>query len=284
MRFRSPSYAHCELEDGLLACTFPYDPAFITALKARIPASDRKWDADTKRWNITPKHAPVLRELVAQILGETLVLPAVKFDAPRVFTKTLVLKYIGQTKDRGNDERQAYGYVEGAWTVIFPESVLRTWFNAPGKPEEAPSLYATLGVLSNVSGADLRTAYRRLARQWHPDVCTEPDAQAQFVSIQHAWELLSDPSKRARYDAGLLLAATVAVPKKVMGTGRFAKFATVPGYRPPLRCGLLKTEGVAHLDKFVISRIISWDDIVQEGHTLSTSWPPGAAEPVERWL
>jgi len=284
MRFRTPSHAHCELEDGLLACSFPYDPAFIAALKARIPASDRKWDADTKRWIVTPKHAPVLRELVSQILGETLILPAVKFDTPRVVSKTIILKYIGQTKDRGNDERQAYGYVESGWNVIFPESVLRTWFHAPGKPGEAPSLYATLGVLSNVSGADLRTAYRRLARQWHPDVCTEPDAQAQFVSIQHAWELLSDPGKRARYDAGLLLAATVPVPKKVMGTGRFAKFATVPGYRPPLRCGRLIVMAIEHLDKFVVTEILSWDDIVENGKTLSTSWPQGATEPKEYWL
>jgi hypothetical protein len=226
----------------------------------------------------------VLRELVSQILGETLILPAVKFDTPRVVSKTIILKYIGQTKDRGNDERQAYGYVESGWNVIFPESVLRTWFHAPGKPGEAPSLYATLGVLSNVSGADLRTAYRRLARQWHPDVCTEPDAQAQFVSIQHAWELLSDPGKRARYDAGLLLAATVPVPKKVMGTGRFAKFATVPGYRPPLRCGRLIVMAIEHLDKFVVTEILSWDDIVENGKTLSTSWPQGATEPKEYWL
>lgn len=65
---------------------------------------------------------------------------------------------------------------------------------------EAHDLYDLLGVSRNASADDIRKAYRALARQYHPDVNDDPAATERFKQIQGAYEILSDPSKRRRYD------------------------------------------------------------------------------------
>src|SRR5215204_4323538 len=62
-------------------------------------------------------------------------------------------------------------------------------------------LYEILGVGRDASTEDIRTAYRRLAREFHPDVNDDPDAEQRFKEVAGAYEILSDADKRARYDA-----------------------------------------------------------------------------------
>jgi molecular chaperone DnaJ len=57
-----------------------------------------------------------------------------------------------------------------------------------------------LGVSRSASERDVKTAFRKLARQYHPDVNKEPGAQEKFQSIARAYEVLSDAQKRQRYD------------------------------------------------------------------------------------
>ncbi len=61
--------------------------------------------------------------------------------------------------------------------------------------------YKLLGVERNASQDDIRKAYRRLARKYHPDVSKEKDAEARFKEINEANEVLKDPEKRITYDA-----------------------------------------------------------------------------------
>ena len=60
--------------------------------------------------------------------------------------------------------------------------------------------YELLGVNRNADGDTLKSAYRRLARKYHPDVNKDPGAEERFKEIGLAYEVLADPQKRARYD------------------------------------------------------------------------------------
>jgi molecular chaperone DnaJ len=61
-------------------------------------------------------------------------------------------------------------------------------------------LYEILGLDRNATEDDIRKAYRRLAREYHPDVNPDPAAEARFKEVTGAYEILSDPQKRERYD------------------------------------------------------------------------------------
>ena len=60
--------------------------------------------------------------------------------------------------------------------------------------------YETLGVARNASADDIKKAFRRLARKYHPDVSRERDAEARMKEVNEANAVLSDPEKRAAYD------------------------------------------------------------------------------------
>ncbi|MDO4904822.1 MAG: DnaJ C-terminal domain-containing protein [Lautropia sp.] len=61
--------------------------------------------------------------------------------------------------------------------------------------------YEILGVARDASADEIKKAYRRLARKYHPDVSTETDAAQRMAEINEANAVLSDPEKRAEYDA-----------------------------------------------------------------------------------
>uniref|UniRef100_A0A1I8ETE4 J domain-containing protein n=1 Tax=Wuchereria bancrofti TaxID=6293 RepID=A0A1I8ETE4_WUCBA len=60
--------------------------------------------------------------------------------------------------------------------------------------------YQVLGVSRKATIKEIRHAYKALAKEWHPDKSEEPDSHEKFMAIIHAYEILSDPVKRERYD------------------------------------------------------------------------------------
>lgn len=65
---------------------------------------------------------------------------------------------------------------------------------------EFKDYYGVLGVAPDAPRDDIRRAYRKLARKYHPDVSDQPDAEARFKEIGEAWDILGDDEKRATYD------------------------------------------------------------------------------------
>lgn len=269
-----------DYQNGALVVRTPYDPALVAQLKAAIPASDRKWEPAERAWLVAPMHATTVQEMLSRHFRCYVELPDGLAHAPSAAAavRLLDVRYIGAAKERGDGTESAFGWCDGEWSVIIPKAVLMAWFGAEQKPGAVSTLYARLGVSHSADATEIRKAWKRLARQWHPDVCREPDAAEQFQAIQSAYEILADDGKRARYEAGLALQATVTQ------TDPDTRLTALE-YRAPLRCGWILATGRETLGRFVVEQILQWSDIVDaRGRVLVTTWPMGAKTFDETWV
>jgi DnaJ-class molecular chaperone len=95
----------------------------------------------------------------------------------------------------------------------------------------AETPYAVLGVKPSASADEIRKAYRKLAKEFHPDLNPgKPAAEARFKTISAAYDLLSDPEKRARYDRGEIDESGAERPRY-----SYRRYAEAPGggkYQP----------------------------------------------------
>jgi hypothetical protein len=263
-----------------LLLSFPYDAAMVADLKSSIPANDRRYDPKNKSWRIAPSKAAKIQNLCHKYFNELPFVPDIAAAKPVVKSQIIDVRYIGITKDRGSDDRSAYGWFSNGWNVIFPEPVLRTWFDAPQNPDEAPTLYSVLAVSRDATDEEIKSGYRRMALQWHPDKCREPNAQEQFMAIQHAYDVLT--KRRERYDAGLAFEMSLRTGNS--NNKSYSYDCLADGYRSPLRCGLIMCEGIESLGVFNVSKIFAWQDITDSsGRTLIVSWPKGAEKFSEVW-
>lgn len=265
------------LRNGVLELRTPYNAGLVAAIKS-LPASDRRFEPSSKAWLIAPKHAAIVAGLIEAYLGQRVQVPNVAQSAGTE-QRAFDVRYIGACKPRdGETENSAFGWADDGWNVILPEPVLRAWFCADANPSEKPTLYAVLGIHKDATADELKIAFRRMAKQWHPDVCREPNATEQFKAINHAYSILNDSIARGKYDAGLRLEAN----QKREYDPNVSKFGD---YRSPLRCGRITAIGHWSVGRFVIEKILEWKDIVDaRGRTLVTSWPRGAETFSENWI
>lgn len=272
------SHARLSIAGNSLAFESSYNAGLIAAFKAQIPASARRWNAGSKRWLVDATYGQICADLAQQYLDVRVRIPALHVSTVTE-TRLIQVEYLGACRDR-NGESSAFGYADGDWSVIFPETVLREWFAAiPQVPSEKPTYYAVLGVKQAATVDEVRSAYRRLARQWHPDVCSEPNAAEQFRVITVAYQVLVDPSKRRKYEAGL------ALQNSVRSDSDLHTAVSQIVYRAPLRCGFVLVEGWESVGRFMVSKVIQWEDIVDEhGRVMVSSWPTGATMFETRWV
>lgn len=261
--------------DGLEVIT-PYDGQFLTALKRLVPASERRWRKPA--WIVHPRHESAICDMVHVYFGrfELIASNADEKTGGLVRiqeTQRAEVSYIGACRQReGDTDPSAFGWSGGDWNIVFPESVLRVFFKAGPATTSShlntSTLYAILAIDQTATIETVKSAYRRAARQWHPDVNKEPDAAAMFRRISEAYQVLSDTRQRARYDAGLALEGA---GDTVRDFDTIASLLTA--YRAPFTCGLIKFKGHRSLGRWIVEEILSWDDIVDnQGRVMVSSW------------
>lgn len=273
MRQYQQPYAKIKATPQGLEFYSSYDSNLVQSLKDQIPHSDRRFmnDSKGKYWLVAPQHGQTLVDLVAKWLNVVVLVPCM-LSVPQKETRMIELIYLGMCKDRPDGTTTATGYANNDWSIIFPEKVLRAWFEPDGKenPSEAKTLYAVLMLGKDAKEEEIKKAYRRLAMQWHPDKTKEPGAAEQFMRIKDAYDVLSDPQQRKRYNAALEICATVGQAPQV--AGRYS-IITQDAYRAPLRCGWVLAEGTPSLGRFIVEKVLAWEDITDgRGRTLTTYW------------
>jgi hypothetical protein len=259
------------LRNNMYHVNFPYDPMLVQMLKNNIPASGRRWDHNNKLWQVDTQYEVALRALFPNDR-----VPPASIGKPTPETRAIDLRYLGQVKDRGDGTLTAFGYSDNTWSVIFPQTVLRSWFEGldDQPPGDTSTYYGVLGVARSATEAEIKTGYKRAVRQWHPDVCREPNANEMFLRIRDAYSILSNQRTKSRYDVGLAMSAGQTPQPQITQTL----------YRPPLRCGFVLCDGVASLDRFLVSKIYAWEDIKDSfGRVLVSSWILGSDKPLEMW-
>lgn len=266
-----------------IAMYTPYDAIFVEAFKDIVPYTARRFDRPNVRWIVAAKYGRQLRDLILDHFAINVSVPLIAIAAETV-TRLLDLRYIGIPKVRDDGTVTAYGWVNGSWTTVWPLSVLKTWFDPSVNgeddtpcPSDAPTLYAVLGIKRNAPQGDIKAAWRKMAKRWHPDMAKDADATAQMTRINEAYEILKAPGPRARYDAGLKLQAAA---------GRNAPPIFKAGqWRPPYRCGMVLVQGIEEIGRLNVKRILQWQDIVNaKGQILVSYWQFGDDMYSERWV
>lgn len=190
-------------------------------------------------------------------------------------------RYIGRTKLRYTGIESAFGWClpDQSWSVEFPKTLLMQWFGKTERPGESATLYNVLGITSTADETEVKKAYRRMSKQWHPDVCKEPGAHDQFMAIKEAYEILGDTNMRAKYNAGL------ALEQSLRQYGGSLSAMNEDGYRTPLRSGLILVDAERAGRKLLVRQILQWEDIQDShGRVMVPSWPRGADHFVEQWV
>lgn len=305
---------------GVLLLRSSYSAALNEAFKTRVPPAFRGWDGTARGWRVDAQFGQVVADLCTAYLGVTPSIPsaAVAVGKPPRETRLFEVRYLGKGKARVDGSWSATGWVRapqpplplhtrgrGAWDLTITLQALRRFFEPsyglrdPGDDEDEaapaaataapPSLYDVLGVTPDADDAALKRGYRVMARQWHPDVCKEPDAHEKFIALQEALALLADPDRRQRYDRGLRIQAQTlqaaafvppagGPPLAALGVGPY-------GWSPPQRSGYFLVAGYPSVRAFKAVHILDARDIVDpDGRILVASWPKDGDDFDEVWV
>ena len=246
---------------------FGYDPSIVSAIKTTIPGYARRFDRDTKAWYVHSSAYSILQQLGSRL---NVNIPAPNKQAVAQ-TQTIQVIYIGKSKIQSTGEAIHNGTTGHelvaqsglasalVWDVAITEKEMRRWFHADNTVSSG-SLYGVLGVLQSATLDEIKSGFRRMARQWHPDICHEDNAQEMFMRINRAYETLSDKNMRLRYDAGLQFEAMSQTHVESLL------------YAPPLRCGMITGKVKKVGARNFIETIEDWQDIVVDNQVLVTSW------------
>jgi hypothetical protein len=265
-----------------------YNEAYQTWFKRSIPPKDRDWNGKPSYagqpwfsrscWTVNAKHFQLIRAKLNEIYGYCDVVgsPA---QARQNETVTFVLDYIGNLKEKEAGQPLSFAVRDGNredWNVIFPQDVLEKWFGFTlSSPVLAGSYYTVLSIAQGAAGSDIKRAYRQAARTYHPDYNKDSDANQQFIKVQEAYETLSNPLLRKKYDAALSW-------KEEAGIKEDKEYGVL--WRPPVRCGLMKAKIEHAAGRWIINEVLAWQDQVNvSGYVRVTYWDIHAGGDFGTW-
>lgn len=271
-----------EHKDGGIAIQSPYNADFVAALKSLVPYASRTWAKPC--WIVSTEYANTLQQLVRDYYGVIIVITESIPGTSLIETKVFSAQYVGTCKDRPfTSGPAALALVDASWSLVLPESVLRAFFERNGGGEKE-SYYDILCIDQNASANDIKAAYRRMARQWHPDVCKESGAEAIFKNINEANAILSDQIRRKKYNAALKYEGDYRRDDRTTKINNNHMYHQY-GYRSPLRCGMIVCEGQYRIGKFIASAILAWSDITDDqGRTMISSWSKDGESVIIEWV
>lgn len=244
-------------ENGSYKVRSPYSADFVSKLKIQIPATARAWDNASKSWFVAASYGNELKKLIDEVYGGECVLPQIIGQTAQVFECSLRIDYLANCK-----QEVANVHSLGSWSAKIPERVLRAWFKQTDKG--AGTLYGLLGCDEKATGLEIKTAYKRAARVWHPDICREENARDMFEKIKQAYDVLSNRESRNKYNAGLMFER---MAKCTPQASRFASFV------PPFRCGDLRVRARKELGQLLVEEILEWKDITNDyGQIMVSFW------------
>lgn len=262
----------------------PYKKAFqlevFDRMSGYIPQSDRSFNKPDNTWLVEYKWGKRLAQSIEKHFGVVVdaPMPPQTLNNSKIYRTRYKIEYIGQPKWKG-DNNYSSCFVNDSWNFIIPEQVivdflLTKGMNVKRKSDENKTLYDILSgpqLVVNMSSSqeDIKRAFRFMARQWHPDVCKEPDATERFKEINGAYQKLSDPKEKSKYDAANRIAQTI--------TDRQFKPKVThmqQGVQLPSRCGWLTVDAERSARGITVTRIYGWEEIIENGKALVTSWMP----------
>lgn len=249
-------------ENGGLKVNTPYSSQFVTELKLEVPATSRKWDPNSKCWMVSKQYSSVLKQIIDRNYSCDVVMPTVIAADNQIIEITFQADYVANCKNEA-----ASVHANGGWNAKIPEKVLRAWFKQIDATAPA-TLYGVLGIDKSATEIEIKKAYKRAARQWHPDVCREPNAREMFETVKDAYNVLIDPLSRNKYNAGLMFEQMA-----ISGRGGNQFKSRYSSFVPTLRCGNLTVKARRELGVIVVEEILAWEDITNEtGQTMISFW------------
>lgn len=142
--------------------------------------------------------------------------------------------------------------------------------------------YKTLGLKQDADPSEVRAAYRKLARTLHPDVNKSPDADERMAEVNEAYAVLSNPERRATYDAKRRRGTGAPMPQRATLNLTVERVYTVVDFRSPLYAVAVSPNGrrlaVGSFDNRV--RILR----ARDGETLGEVSLPGGAIEAIQWV
>ena len=291
------NYARVKQTDQGLEFYSSFDRNLVDAIKYQIPANMRRWNPSAKCWIVDNQYAMTLKNITYDCLGIALDITGINFNNLQntPSTRLIRVEYIGQVKDRGNGDMSAYGarnannysykimFISGVhgpeleWSYVFPESTLKKWFLGSNEKEtvNTSTFYTVLAVKPTTPQKEIKTAWRKMLMRYHPDVNSDEDAASMTMRINDAYNILRNPTKRKKYDAGLRLQVSLTNSNRPIKGSDF----TIP-----VRCGMILATGHDSVGRFIVDEILEWTDIVENGRSLVTSWDKMTNSLRREWL